>query len=283
VKGAVARMNVLMSGGSRGIGLAIALRLAREGASVTFLAKTASPHPKLPGTVHTAVAEVDQAGGRGLAVVGDVRSDADVERAVAAAVDTFGGIDVLVNNASAIDLSKTTELSMKRYDLMQDVNCRGTFALSRAAVPYLRRADNPHILTLSPPMSMTPRWVGAHLGYTLSKYGMSLCTLGLSAELAGDGIGVNSLWPRTMIATAAVGNLLGGAGMMARSRSPQIMADAAHAIICRAARSCTGNFFIDDEVLADEGVTDFGSYAPGDTAHLELDLFIDAPPASQAR
>jgi citronellol/citronellal dehydrogenase len=275
-------MNVLMSGGSRGIGLAIAVRLAREGANVTFLAKTASPHPKLPGTVHTAVAEVERAGGRGQAVVGDVRSDDDIERAVAAAADTFGGIDVLVNNASAIDLSKTTELSMKRYDLMQDVNCRGTFALSRAAVPHLRRAANPHILTVSPPMSLTPRWMGAHLGYTLSKYGMSLCTLGLSAELAGDGIGVNSLWPRTMIATTAVGNLLGGAAMMARSRSPQIMADAAHAIICRAARSCTGNFFIDDEVLADEGVTDFASYGPCDPACLELDLFIDSQPASQA-
>jgi citronellol/citronellal dehydrogenase len=222
-----ATKNVLMSGGSRGIGLAIALRLARDGANVTFLAKTADPHPKLPGTVHAAVAEVEQAGGRGLAVVGDVRNDADIERAVAAAIEAFDGIDILVNNASAIDLSKTTELSMKRYDLMQDVNCRGTFALSRAALPYLRRSANPHILTLSPPLNLAPRWMGAHLGYTLSKYGMSLCTLGLSAEFAADGIGVNSLWPRSTIATAAVDNLLGGAAAIARSRRPEIMADAA--------------------------------------------------------
>ena len=265
----LAGKTVLMSGGSRGIGLAIALRAARDGANVVLLAKTAEPHPKLEGTVHTAAAEIERAGGSALAVVGDVRVDADVTRAVDAAVERFGGIDIVVNNASAIDLSPTERLDMKRYDLMQDINVRGTFLLSRTAIPHLRKADNPHILTLSPPLNPDPRWAGRHLGYTLAKYGMSLCTVGLADELAADGIAANSLWPRTLIDTAAVRNLLGGAD---RARSPHIVADAAHAILTRDSRACTGNLFIDEDVLAAEGVTDLSGYGPDDA---ELDIFVD--------
>ena len=202
---------ILMSGGSRGIGLAIALRAARDGANVVMLAKTAEPHPKLEGTVYTAVEVVERAGGKGLAVVGDVRNEEDVRTAVDGAVRAFGGIDIVVNNASAIDLSPSEQLEMKRYDLMQDINTRGTFLLSKTAIPHLREADNPHILTLSPPLNLAPHWVGKHLGYTLAKYGMSLCTIGLAEELAADGIAANSLWPRTLIDTAAVRNVVGGA------------------------------------------------------------------------
>lgn len=264
---------ILMSGGSRGIGLAIALRAARDGANVVMLAKTAEPHSKLEGTVYTAVEEVERAGGKGLAVVGDVRNEEDVRTAVDEAVRTFGGIDIVVNNASAIDLSPSEQLEMKRYDLMQDINTRGTFLLSKTAVPHLREADNPHILTLSPPLNLAPYWVGKHLGYTLSKYGMSLCTIGLAEELAADGIAANSLWPRTLIDTAAVRNVVGGAG---QARNPQIMADAAYAILTRNARESTGNLYIDDEVLAAEGVTDLSVYTPdGFSGELALDIFVD--------
>ncbi|PBC94224.1 citronellol/citronellal dehydrogenase [Streptomyces sp. Ag82_O1-15] len=269
----LAGKTVLMSGGSRGIGLAIALRAARDGANVVMLAKTAVPHPKLEGTVHTAVEEIERAGGKGLAVVGDVRNEDDVRTAVNAAVTAFGGIDIVVNNASAINLSSTEQLEMKRYDLMQNINTRGTFLLSKAAIPHLREADNPHILTLSPPLNLAPHWVGRHLGYTLSKYGMSLCTIGLAEELAADGIAANSLWPRTLIDTAAVRNVVGGAG---QARSPQIMADAAYAVLTRDARKCTGNLFIDDEVLSDEGVADLSEYSPaGFEGDLALDIFVD--------
>jgi citronellol/citronellal dehydrogenase len=264
---------LLVSGGSRGIGLAIALRAARDGANVTLLAKTDTPHPKLDGTVHTAAAAIEAAGGNALAVVGDVRDDAAVERAVSRTVEVFGGIDVVVNNASAIDLRPTLAIDMKRYDLMQDVNCRGTFLLSRLAAPYLAWASNPHILTLSPPLNLNPRWAGAHLAYTLSKYGMSLCTLGLAEELRGDGIAVNSLWPRTTIATAAVAHLAGEEGV-ARARRPEIMADAAHAILTRPAATCSGNFFLDEEALREEGVTDFEPYATS-AAEPDLDLFLE--------
>ncbi len=268
---------MIMSGGSRGIGLAIALRAARDGANVALLAKTAEPHPKLPGTIHTAAEEIEQAGGKALPIVGDVRDDTSVEGAVAAAVERFGGIDICVNNASAIDLRPTSQIDMKRYDLMQDINCRGSFMLSKNCIPHLRGADNAHILTLSPPINLNPRWAGTSLAYTIAKYGMSLNTLGLAEELRVDGIAANSLWPRTIIATAAVQNLLGGDEAMAHSRRPEIMADAAAAIFARPSAEATGNFYIDDEVLAAEGVTDLSGYGyGGDDADLQPDIFLDA-------
>lgn len=270
----LAGRTLLMSGGSRGIGLAIALRAARDGANVAMLAKTDKPHPKLEGTVHTAAAEVEAAGGRALAVVGDVRDEDSVADAVARTVEAFGGIDIVVNNASAIDLSPTADLPMKKYDLMQDINCRGSFLLAKTALPHLEQSEAAHVLTLSPPLNLNPAWAGAHLGYTIAKYGMSLVTLGLAEEFRDRGIAANSLWPRTTIATAAVANLLGGDEMVARSRTPEIMADSAHAILTRDPRECTGNFFIDDEVLAEEGVTDLSPYG-GPLEDLQLDIFLD--------
>ncbi len=265
-----------MSGGSRGIGLAIAKRAARDGANVVLLAKTAEPHPKLEGTVHTAATEIEEAGGRALAVVGDVRNDADVADAVAQAVDRFGGIDIVLNNASALDLGSTRDISMKKYDLMQDINARGTFLLSKTALPHLEKSDHAHVLTLSPPLDLRPKWAGTYLAYTMAKYGMSLVTLGLAEELRGAGIAANSLWPRTTIATAAIANLLGGDEAVAGSRTPGIMADAAYAVLVRDPRTCTGNFFLDDEVLAEEGVTDLSSYrAVPDGGPLREDLFLD--------
>ncbi|HEV2787041.1 MAG TPA: NAD(P)-dependent oxidoreductase [Solirubrobacteraceae bacterium] len=266
---------ILMSGGSRGIGLAIAVRAARDGANVALLAKTDVPHPRLEGTIHTAAEQIEAAGGRALAIVGDVRDDAAVADAVERTAERFGGIDVVVNNASAIDVSPSTTIAMKRYDLMQDVNTRGTFLLSRTAVPYLREAANPHVLTLSPPLSLDPKWFGPHLAYTLAKFGMSMCTLGMAAEHADAGIAFNSLWPRTIIATAAVQNLLGGQAAMAHSRRPEIVADAAHHILTRPSRSTTGNFFLDDEVLADAGISDLSAYAYVPDADLQVDLFLD--------
>lgn len=254
---------ILMSGGSRGIGLAIALRAARDGANVAILAKTAEPHPSLEGTVHTAAHQIRAAGGGALAVVGDVRNDDDVTAAVEATLAEFGGIDVVINNASAIDLSKTPDVSMKRYDLMADINVRGTFMLSKFALPALRQAANPHILTLSPPLNLDPAWAGRHLAYTMAKYGMSLTTLGLAEELRGDGIAVNSLWPRTLIDTAAIRAMPGGSELVRAARTPDIVADAAHAVLVRPARQCTGNFFTDEEVLRQEGVTDFSRYSLG--------------------
>ena len=242
----LAGRTVLMSGGSRGIGLAIALRAARDGANIALLAKTDTPHPKLEGTIHTAAAEIEAAGGRALPIVGDVRDENSVSEAVAKTVEAFGGIDVVVNNASAIDLSPTPDLAMKKYDLMQDINCRGSFLLAKTALPHLEASGAAHVLTLSPPLNLNPKWAGSFLGYTIAKYGMSLVTLGLAEELKGKGIAANSLWPRTTIATAAVANLLGGDEMVARSRTPEIMADSAHAILTRDPRECTGNFFIDD-------------------------------------
>lgn len=272
----LADRTILMSGGSRGIGLAIALRAARDGANVVMLAKTDQPHPRLPGTVHTAVSEVEDAGGRAFAVVGDVRKDDDVQRAVDAAVEQFGGIDIVVNNASALDISPTREISMKSYDLMQDINARGSFLLSKLAIPHLEKSDRAHILTLSPPLDLRPKWAGNYLAYTMAKYGMSLVTLGLAEELREAGVAANSLWPRTTIATAAVANLLGGSDAVARARRPEIVADAAHAILVRDSRKCTGNFYIDDEVLAEEGITALDGYRaqPGDQP-LEMDLFLD--------
>ena len=267
---------IFISGASRGIGLAIALRAARDGANVALIAKTAEPHPKLEGTVYTAAEQIEAAGGRALPIVGDIRDEQQVAEAVAQAVSHFGGIDVCVNNASAINLARTEALELKRYDLMQDINVRGTFAVSRACIPHLREAENPHVLTLSPPIDLDPRWLGPHLGYTLAKYGMSLIALGLAAELREDGIASNALWPRTLVATAAVQNLLGGDEAMARARKPEIYADAAYAILNRPARECTGNAFLCEDVLVEEGLTDLSrySYVPG--AELAVDLFVDA-------
>lgn len=270
----LAGRTMLMSGGSRGIGLAIALRAARDGANIALLAKTAEPHPKLEGTVHTAAAAIEEAGGRALAIVGDVRDDGSVADAVAGTAERFGGIDIVVNNASAIDLSGTAELAMKKYDLMQDINTRGSFLLAKTALPWLEKSAAAHILTLSPPLNLNPLWAGRHLGYTIAKYGMSLVTLGLAEELRGQSIAANSLWPRTTIATAAVRNLLGGEEMAARSRTPEIMADAAWEILTRDPVECSGNFFLDDEVLAEAGITDLSVYG-GPAEALERDLFLD--------
>jgi citronellol/citronellal dehydrogenase len=270
------RKTLFISGASRGIGLAIALRAARDGANVALIAKTAEPHPRLEGTIYTAAEQIEAAGGTALPIVGDIRDEAQVAEAVAQAVSRFGGIDVCVNNASAINLARTEALELKRYDLMQDVNVRGTFAVSRACIPHLREAENPHVLTLSPPIDLDPRWLGPHIGYTLAKYGMSLIALGLAAELREDGIASNALWPRTLVATAAVQNLLGGDAAMARARKPEVYADAAYAILNRPARECTGNAFLCEDVLVEEGVTDLSqySYVPG--AELAVDLFVDA-------
>jgi citronellol/citronellal dehydrogenase len=266
---------ILMSGGSRGIGLAIALRAARDGANVALMAKTDQPHPKLEGTIHTAAAAIEEAGGAALPILGDIRDEDRVAEAVAETVERFGGIDVCVNNASAINLVGTEQIEMKRYDLMQDINTRGTFVLSKLSVPHLKRSANPHVLTLSPPLSLDERWAKDHVAYTIAKYGMSLCTLGMAAEFRDDGIAFNSLWPRTIIATAAVQNLLGGDAAMERSRTPEIVADAAHAILCRPSRERTGNFFLAEDVLVEEGATDFERYAAAPGAEPVVDLYVD--------
>ncbi len=265
---------LFITGASRGIGLAIALRAARGGANIVIAAKTAEPHPKLPGTVFTAAAEIEEAGGRALPVVTDIRDEQRIEHAVEHALETFDGIDILVNNASAISLSGTMATPMKRFDLMHQINTRGTYACSQACIPHLLKAENPHILNLSPPLSMSPRWFAPHVGYTMAKYGMSLCVLGMAEEFKDAGVAVNALWPRTGIATAAI-QMIGGDEAMRRCRKPEIMADAAHAILTREAQNCTGNFFIDDEVLAEEGVTDLTGYAVDPEAELVLDFFID--------
>jgi citronellol/citronellal dehydrogenase len=274
--GGLEAKTLFVSGGSRGIGLAIALRAARDGANVAMIAKTAEPHPKLEGTIYTAAEEIERAGGTALPVVGDIRDEEQVFAAVERTVERFGGIDVCVNNASAINIAGTEALEMKRYDLMQDVNTRGTFVVSKACIPHLRRSENPHVLTLSPPIQLDPKWLQRHVGYTISKYGMSMCTLGMAAEFDEDGIAFNSLWPRTIIATAAVQNLLGGDEAMRRSRKPEIVADAAHAIVTRPSRECTGNLFLAEDVLAAQGVIDLRPYAY-DSADEELipDLFVD--------
>jgi citronellol/citronellal dehydrogenase len=265
---------MFMSGGSRGIGLTIATRAARDGVKVALMAKTAEPHPRLPGTIYTAAEEIEGAGGEALPIVGDIRDAEAVERAVAQTVERFGGIDLVVNNASAINLSPMRDLEVKRFDLMQQINARGTFVVTRACLPHLRDSDHAHVLSLSPPLSADPRWLAGHSAYTLSKMGMTMITLGLAADEADAGVGANCLWPRTIIATAAVQNLLGGDEAMARARTPEIVGDAARAILARDPRSCTGNAFLDDEVLAEEGVTDLARYSAKD-ADLALDLFVD--------
>lgn len=266
---------VFITGASRGIGLAIALRLAKEGANIVIAAKTADPHPALPGTIYSAAEEIRAAGGEALPLVVDIRFEDQVYAAVQKTVETFGGIDVLINNASAIFLANTLNTPMKRYDLMHQVNARGTFLCSQACLPHLLKSDNPHILTLSPPMGIKAEWFGAHLAYTMAKYGMSLCVYGLAEEFRHKGVAVNALWPRTTIATAAVQNLLGGDDMIRRSRTPDIMGDAAFYILSRDSRKCTGNFFVDENVLLEEGISDFSSYAVDPSQDLQMDLFVE--------
>lgn len=259
--GSLRGKTLFITGASRGIGKAIALRAARDGANVVIAAKTAEPHPKLPGTIYTAKEEIEAAGGRALACVVDIRMEEQIRQAVDEAVRTFGGIDVLVNNASAISLTGTLETPMKRFDLMHGVNTRGTFACSQACIPHLEKAANPHILNISPPLNMEARWFAPHVAYTMAKYGMSMCALGMHEELRPKRIAVNALWPKTIIATAAIENLLGGEAAMRAARRPEIMGDAAHAILTREAAAYTGHFAIDEDVLREAGVTDFSSYA----------------------
>jgi NAD(P)-dependent dehydrogenase (short-subunit alcohol dehydrogenase family) len=264
---------LVISGASRGIGLAIALGAARRGANVVLLAKTAEPHPKLPGTVHTAVAEIEAAGGKGVAVVGDVRNEEDVARTVETAVEHFGGVDICVNNASAIATDPTEQLAAKKFDLMININIRGTFLLTKAALPHLRKSPAAHVLTLAPPMNMNPHWLGAHPTYTLSKYGMTLLSLGWAAEYAEAGIGFCCLWPETYIATSAVANLAEGDKLAARSRDPQIMGDAAVEIFSRAPGDVNGQCYIDSQVLTEAGETNLSRYGGGDDPI--LDIFVD--------
>jgi citronellol/citronellal dehydrogenase len=272
------RRTLFITGASRGIGLAIALRAAREGANVAIAAKTTEPHPKLPGTIFTAAAEIEAAGGRALPLPTDIRDDEQVAHAVARTVREFGGIDILVNNASAISLTGTPATDMRRFDLMHDVNTRGTFLCSKLCLPHLERATNPHILMLSPPLNIEERWFAPNLAYSLAKFGMSLCVLGLAGELRSRGIAVNALWPRTVIGTAALQVAMQGAGVDAlrRVRSPQIVADAAHAMLTRDARSFSGHFCIDEDVLREEGVTDFACYRAAEVRDEDLlpDFFI---------
>jgi citronellol/citronellal dehydrogenase len=271
---------LFITGASRGIGLAIGLRAARDGANVVIAAKTAEPHPKLPGTIYTAAAEIEAAGGRALPLLVDVRDEEAVKGAIGKAAETFGGLDIVVNNASAISLTPTPQTDMKRFDLMHQINTRGTYMVSKYAIPHLEKAGNPHILMLSPPLDFTERWFAPHLAYSLAKYGMSLCVLGLSGELRGRGIAVNALWPRTTIATSAVKNLLGGDQIVQASRTPEILADAAHAIFLKPAKGFTGQFLIDDVFLHGEGVRDFERYRVDPSKPLMPDFFVpeDTPP-----
>ncbi|HND08951.1 MAG TPA: NAD(P)-dependent oxidoreductase [Pseudomonadota bacterium] len=265
---------LFITGASRGIGLAIALRAARDGANIVIAAKTAEPNPKLPGTIYTAAEEIEKAGGKALPCVVDIRNEDQIIAAVNQAVEKFGGIDILINNASAISLTGTLQTPMRRYDLMHQINTRGTFACSQACLPHLLKAQNPHILNLSPPLNMEARWFAPHVAYTMAKFGMSMCVLGMAEEFRDQGVAVNALWPRTTIATSAINNLLGGETVMRGSRKPEIMGDAAHYILTRPSRSCTGNFFIDDELLASEGITNLDHYAniPGEP--LFPDFFV---------
>jgi citronellol/citronellal dehydrogenase len=265
---------LFITGATRGIGLAIALRAARDGSNVAIAAKTDQPHPRLPGTLATAAADIEAVGGTALAVKTDIRDDAQITAAVEQTVERFGGIDILVNNASAINLTGTLQTSMKRYDLMHQVNARGTFAVSQACLPHLLQADNPHILNLSPPLSLQPKWFKDHCAYTMAKYGMSLCVLGMAEEFRDQGVAVNALWPRTVIYTAAIA-MLEGMVKPENCRTSEIVADAAHAILTRDSRSCSGRFFIDEEVLRDEGVSDFSRYAVDPDGRLLPDLFLD--------
>jgi citronellol/citronellal dehydrogenase len=272
--GSLRGKTLFITGASRGIGLAIGVRAARDGANVVIAAKTAEPNPKLPGTIYTAAKEIEAAGGQALPIVCDIRFEDQVQAAVKHAVDKFNGIDICINNASAISLSGTEQTEMKRYDLMHSINTRGTFLVSKTCVPYLKLAENPHILNLSPPLNMETKWFAPHVAYTMAKFGMSMCVLGMAGEFKAAGIGVNALWPRTVIATAAVQNLLGGSSTMKGSRKPEIMGDAAYAILTRDSRECTGNFFIDDEVLNAAGKSDLSEYAYDPSSPLFPDFFV---------
>jgi citronellol/citronellal dehydrogenase len=276
----LARKTLFTTGASRGIGLAIALRAARDGANIAIASKTETPHPKLPGTIHPAAAEIEAAGGRALPLAVDVRDEAAVKTAIETTAAHFGGLDIVVNNASAIALTPTAATDMRRFDLMHQVNTRGAFMVSKYAIPFLARAENPHILMLSPPLDMKEKWFAPHTGYSIAKFGMSLVVLGLAGELRPQGIAVNALWPRTTIATSAIQNLLGGSEVMRRSRAPDILADAAYAVFAKPAKSFTGHFLIDDTFLAAEGVTDFERYRVDPSAPLQPDFFVpdDIPP-----
>ena len=268
---------LFISGASRGIGLAIAKRAARDGANIVIAAKTKEPHPRLPGTIYTAAEEIESSGGKALPLIVDVRFEDQVEAAIEATISKFGGLDILINNASAINLSDTDSLSMKNYDLMHSINTRGTFLCSKKAVPYLKKSENPHVINLSPPLNMETRWFQNHVGYTMAKFGMSMCVLGMHSEYKRFGIAFNALWPRTAIATAAVANHLGGEVMMAKSRTPEIMADAAYIIMNRDSTKFPGNFCIDDEILNSEGITDLVKYQVDqnlDISDLVPDFFI---------
>ena len=274
---------VLITGATRGIGKAIGLRAAQDGANVAVLGKTVDPHPKLQGTIHEAAAEMAEAGGRGLAVECDIRFEDQAESAVENVISEFGGIDVLVNNASAIFLSGTLQTPMKRFDLMHQVNTRGTFLMSQLCVPHLVKSETPHVLMISPPAEMEPGWFSPTLAYTMAKYGMSLCVQGLSREFAQQGVAVNALWPKTGIATAAIGNLLGGEAALARCRKPEIVSDAAWEILTRRSRACTGQFFIDEDVLREAGIADFEPYAVSPGAPLMPDFFLGEPDIDKLR
>jgi citronellol/citronellal dehydrogenase len=279
----LAGKTLFITGASRGIGLAIGLRAAREGANVAIAAKTAEPHPKLPGTIYSAAEEIEAAGGRALPLLVDVREEEAVQNAIAKTVETFGGLDIVVNNASAINLAPVQILDMKRFDLMHQINTRGTLMVSKYAIPHLEKAENPHILMLSPPLDMKEKWFAPHTGYSIAKYGMSLCVLGLAGELRPKGIAVNALWPRTTIATSAVKNLLGGDQIMRSSRTPEILADAAAMIFMKPSREFTGRFIIDDTFMAGEGVTDFERYRVDPSVPLMPDFFVpDDIPAPTA-
>ncbi|HEY6954301.1 MAG TPA: NAD(P)-dependent oxidoreductase [Flavisolibacter sp.] len=266
---------VLITGGSRGIGKAIALRLATEGANIAIAAKTTAVHPRLEGTIYTAAAEVEQLGAQALPLQCDIRLEDQIEAAVAKIVETFGGIDILINNASAINLASTEQTEPKRFDLMMDIEIRGTFFMCRTCIPHLKKSANAHILNLSPPINLNPKWLAQHLAYTIAKYGMSMIVLGLAEELKQFKIAANALWPKTTIATAAVQNLLGGDLLMQMSRTPQIVADAAYHILKRASTESTGNFFIDEDVLKEEGITDLQKYAVNPQQELMKDIFLD--------
>jgi len=276
---------LFITGASRGIGLAIGLRAAQDGANIVIAAKTAEPHPKLPGTIYTAADEIKKAGGKALPLVVDVRDEEAVKGAIQNAAETLGGIDIVVNNASAISLTPTTQTDMKRFDLMHQINTRGTYMVSKYAIPYLEKAENPHILMLSPPLDMKEKWFAPHLAYSLAKFGMSLCVLGLAGELRPKGIAVNALWPRTTIATSAIKNLLGGDEIVQASRTPEILADAAYAIFQKPAKSFSGHFLIDDVFLSGEGVKDFEKYRVDPTKPLMPDFFVpdDIPPVQSSR
>ena len=266
---------LFVSGGSRGIGLAIALRAAQDGANVIVAAKTAEPHPKLPGTIYSAAEDIEAAGGKALPVLCDIRSEEQVLEAVAKGAEHFGGIDICINNASAISLTPTLKTDMKRFDLMHQINTRGTFLVSKTCIPFLLKSDNPHILNLSAPLNMEVKWFAPHVAYTIAKFGMSMCVLGMAGEFREQGIAVNALWPRTTIATAAVQNLLGGDKLSRRSRKPEIMGDAAHVILTKPSREFTGNFCIDDEILESAGITDLSTYAVDPSVELAPDFFVE--------